>query len=120
MDGFVACAAPMEVVSFEILQKTASVLLKLKSAHHAMKYHTDFSLDKCVTDEFPTPQSVTATTMYDYFKKQLGEKTVRISSLEDLETDLSKDRHFLKFRNAVTVKTNLAYAMVRLANLQQN
>jgi tRNA G10 N-methylase Trm11/alkylated DNA repair dioxygenase AlkB len=184
MDGFVACAAPMEAVSSEILQKTASVLLKLKSAHHVMKYHTDFSLEECVTDEFPTPQLVTATTMYDYFKKQLGEKRVRISSLEDLETgtfratceriggphafqrpevesemggamaeyfypklrpkmedydvcvrvdivgyrvivgtqlnvcDLSKDRHFLKFRNAVTVKTNLAYAMVRLANLQ--
>merc|ERR1711937_583702 len=27
-------------------------------------------------------------------------------------------RHFARYRNAVTVKTNLAYAMVRLANLQ--
>lgn len=33
-------------------------------------------------------------------------------------SDLSKDRHFLKFRNAVTVKTNIAYAMVRLGNVQ--
>lgn len=33
-------------------------------------------------------------------------------------SDLSKDRHFLKFRNAVTVKTNIAYALVRLANAQ--
>jgi len=32
--------------------------------------------------------------------------------------DLSKGRHFARYRNAVTVKTNLAYAMVRLANLQ--
>jgi tRNA G10 N-methylase Trm11 len=32
--------------------------------------------------------------------------------------DLSKQRHFLKFRNAVTIKTNLAYAMVRLANIK--
>lgn len=32
--------------------------------------------------------------------------------------DLSKERHFLKFRNAVTIKTNLAYAMVRCANIQ--
>jgi alkylated DNA repair dioxygenase AlkB/tRNA1(Val) A37 N6-methylase TrmN6 len=32
--------------------------------------------------------------------------------------DLSKDRHFLKFRNAVAVKTNIAYAMVRLGNIQ--
>lgn len=31
--------------------------------------------------------------------------------------DLSKDRHFLKFRNAVTIKTNLAYDMVRLARI---
>jgi len=33
-------------------------------------------------------------------------------------SDLSKDRHFLTFRNAVAVKTNIAYAMVRLANIQ--
>lgn len=33
-------------------------------------------------------------------------------------SDLSKDRHFLKFRNAVTVKTNIAYALVRLGNIQ--
>ena len=32
--------------------------------------------------------------------------------------DLSKERHFLKFRNAVTIKTNLAYAMVRLAAIE--
>ena len=31
--------------------------------------------------------------------------------------DLSKQRHFLRFRNAVTLKTNLAYAMIRLANI---
>ena len=30
---------------------------------------------------------------------------------------LSKERHFLRFRNAVTIKTNLAYAMVRCANI---
>lgn len=33
-------------------------------------------------------------------------------------SDLSKDRHFLKFRNAVTVKTNIAYALVRLGNVK--
>jgi alkylated DNA repair dioxygenase AlkB/23S rRNA G2445 N2-methylase RlmL len=33
--------------------------------------------------------------------------------------DLSKGRHFARFRNAVTIKTNLAYAMIRLANIQQ-
>ena len=32
--------------------------------------------------------------------------------------DLSKERHFLKFRNSVTIKTNLAYAMVRLAGIK--
>ncbi|VEU39051.1 unnamed protein product [Pseudo-nitzschia multistriata] len=32
--------------------------------------------------------------------------------------DLSKGRHFARYRNAVTIKTNLAYAMVRLANLR--
>jgi 23S rRNA G2445 N2-methylase RlmL len=32
--------------------------------------------------------------------------------------DLSKERHFLRFRNAVTIKTNLAYAMVRCANIK--
>lgn len=32
--------------------------------------------------------------------------------------DLSKERHFRKFRNAVTIKTNLAYAMVRLAAIK--
>jgi tRNA G10 N-methylase Trm11/alkylated DNA repair dioxygenase AlkB len=31
--------------------------------------------------------------------------------------DLSKGRHFQRFRNAVTIKTNLAYAMIRLANI---
>ena len=34
--------------------------------------------------------------------------------------DISKGRHFLRFRNAVTIKSNLAYAMVRLANLPQD
>ncbi|KAL3936162.1 MAG: hypothetical protein SGBAC_008461 [Bacillariaceae sp.] len=33
--------------------------------------------------------------------------------------DLSKERHFLTFRNAVTIKTNLAYNMVRLADIKQ-
>mmetsp|Transcript_23002 Transcript_23002/g.46540 ORF Transcript_23002/g.46540 Transcript_23002/m.46540 type:complete len:735 (+) Transcript_23002:83-2287(+) len=32
--------------------------------------------------------------------------------------DLSKDRHFLRFRNAVTIKTNLAYSMIRCANIK--
>ena len=32
--------------------------------------------------------------------------------------DLSKQRHFLRFRNAVTLKTNLAYAMIRMANIK--
>ena len=32
--------------------------------------------------------------------------------------DLSKQRHFLRFRNAVTIKTNLAYAMIRCANIK--
>ena len=31
--------------------------------------------------------------------------------------DLSKGRHFLQYRNAVTIKSNLAYVMCRLANL---
>lgn len=33
--------------------------------------------------------------------------------------DLSKGRHFARYRNAVTIKTNLAYAMIRLANLKE-
>jgi 23S rRNA G2445 N2-methylase RlmL/alkylated DNA repair dioxygenase AlkB len=33
--------------------------------------------------------------------------------------DLSKGRHFARYRNAVTIKTNLAYAMIRLANLRE-
>ena len=32
--------------------------------------------------------------------------------------DLSKERHFLRFRNAVTIKTNLAYAMMKCANIR--
>ncbi|KAL9185091.1 hypothetical protein ACHAXT_002868 [Thalassiosira profunda] len=32
--------------------------------------------------------------------------------------DLSKGRHFLRFRNAVTIKTNLAYAMIGCANIK--
>jgi tRNA G10 N-methylase Trm11/alkylated DNA repair dioxygenase AlkB len=31
--------------------------------------------------------------------------------------DMAKGRHTLKYRNAVTIKTNVAYAMLRLANL---
>ena len=33
--------------------------------------------------------------------------------------DLSKGRHFARYRNAVTIKTNLAYAMIRLANVKE-
>jgi len=33
-------------------------------------------------------------------------------------SDLSKDRHFMKFRNVVTIKANLAYAIVRCAGIQ--
>ena len=32
--------------------------------------------------------------------------------------DISKGRHFLRFRNAVTIKVNLAYAMVRCGNIK--
>jgi len=32
--------------------------------------------------------------------------------------DLSKERHFIRYRNAVTIKTNLAYAMIRCANVK--
>ncbi|KAL3915800.1 MAG: hypothetical protein SGILL_005475, partial [Bacillariaceae sp.] len=32
--------------------------------------------------------------------------------------DMAKGRHTLKYRNAVTIKTNVAYAMLRLANLK--
>jgi 23S rRNA G2445 N2-methylase RlmL len=33
--------------------------------------------------------------------------------------DISKGRHFLRFRNAVTIKVNLAYAMIRCANIKE-
>ena len=33
--------------------------------------------------------------------------------------DMSKERHFLQFRNSVTIKTNLAYAMVRLGDIKK-
>jgi alkylated DNA repair dioxygenase AlkB/23S rRNA G2445 N2-methylase RlmL len=181
MDGFVACTAPSGVES-DTRAPVQSMLLKLRSAHHVLRYHTHFSLEDCVTDEFPTPQLVDGETLYQYFKKQLVEKKVSISSLEELGKgsfrvscdriggphafkaptvefeiggaiaeyfpdikpqmqdydeciradvvgnhvvvgtqlnvhDLSKGRHFIKFRNAVTLKTNLAFAMVRLANI---
>ena len=32
--------------------------------------------------------------------------------------DISKQRHFLRFRNSVTIKTNFAYAMIRCANIK--
>mmetsp|Transcript_34969 Transcript_34969/g.74608 ORF Transcript_34969/g.74608 Transcript_34969/m.74608 type:complete len:209 (+) Transcript_34969:184-810(+) len=32
--------------------------------------------------------------------------------------DLLKERHFLRFRNTLTIKTNLAYAMIRCANIK--
>ena len=34
-------------------------------------------------------------------------------------SDMSKERHFLQYRNMVTIKTNLAYAMVRLGNIKK-
>lgn len=185
LDGFVACCVPTnsDACDDALASKMQFMLLKLRSAHYILRYHTHFSLEDCVTDEFPTPNAVDGETLYQYVKKRLADGTISISSLEELKKgtfrvtcdriggphafqapnvefevggamseyyenikpkmedydvcvrvdvvgnhvvigtqlnvhDLSKERHFLKFRNAVTIKTNIAYAMVRLANIR--
>jgi 23S rRNA G2445 N2-methylase RlmL len=155
----------------------------MRSVHHILLYHTHFNLEECTTEECPTPELVSGDTLYRHFKKLLMEKSVVLSTLEELEEgtfrascdriggphafhypevaaemggaiseyyvpritpkmndydvcircdvignwvvvgtqlnvdDMSKDRHFLKFRNAVTIKTNLAYDIVRLGGI---
>ena len=186
MDGFVACCAPSSRVemSLDVLTKTSSTFLGLKSAHHLLSYHTHFHIEDCMGEEDTEPKHVCAERLYAYMRKQLSEGNVSISSLEELPKggtfrvrceriggphgfqapeveyevggamaehykkikpkmvdydvcvqvnvmgylvvvgtqlnvhDMSKERHFLKFRNAVTIKTNLAYAMVRLAAIE--
>eukprot|EP00980_Cylindrotheca_fusiformis_P008616 scaffold1830_cov117-Cylindrotheca_fusiformis.AAC.15 len=178
LDGFVACTAPTKEVPAMIIGKTTSLFLKLRSAQHILDYHCHFNLQECG----PEPALVDGETLYQFFKKQLVDGTMSISSLQKMGKgtfrvsceriggphafkapevefemggamsefypakpkmsdydvcvyvfvvgnvvavgtqlnvhDLSKERHFLKFRNAVTIKTNLAYAMVRLAAIK--
>jgi 23S rRNA G2445 N2-methylase RlmL len=186
LDGFVALttSSSRSTISKESRDRTASILLKMRSVHHILLYHTHFNLSECTTAECPTPELVSGETLYRYFKNVLVEKAVVLSTLEDLGEgsfrvscdriggphafhyaevaaevggaiseyyapnitpkmkdydvcirsdvvgnwvvlgtqlnveDMSKDRHFLKFRNAVTIKTNLAYDMVRLGDIK--
>ena len=184
LDGFVAvCTFPGEESSSTDDVMIRSTLLRLRSAHHVLKYHSHFHLQEATTEEFPAPEKVDGETLYQYVKKRLVDRSLKIDSLDALgkgtfrcscerlggphaftapnveyevggaiseyytnikpkmedydicvradlvgnnvvittqlnTQDLSKDRHFLKFRNAVTIKTNIAYVMVRLANLK--
>lgn len=181
--------------------------LRLRTAHHVLKYHDHFELSEVVdtsldellgtTTELKVDEeegqatiqtnligSITGEMIYEFYKKRLVSNQARISSLVTLEEgstfrttcerigcghgfqapeierevggamseyyshikpkmtsydinvrvdviatnvivgsqinidDLSKERHFIRYRNAVTIKTNLAYAMIRCANVK--
>lgn len=186
LDGYVALSTATETLPQSTLDKIAPLFVKLRSAHHVLRYHCHFHLQDCTTQECPTPSDVNGEAVYCYFKNLLVEKKVSISSLEEIVgdgtfrvscdriggphsfshpqlaaemggaiseyyeprikpkmedyhvhvradvagywvvvgtqlnvSDLSKERHFLQFRNMVTIKANLAYAIVRLAKIQK-
>ena len=186
LDGYVALSSPLDGLAETIIDRIVPLLIKLRSAHHLLRYHCHFPLSECVTQECPSPSDVNGETLYCYFKNLLLEKKVTISSLDELVgsgtfrvscdriggphafnhtqvaaemggaiseyyeprinpkmedydvhvrsdivgytvivgtqlnvLDMSKERHFLQFRNDVTIKTNLAYAMVRLGNIEK-
>lgn len=81
MDGFVACAGE---TTDDIIETTSSILLKLKSAHHVLKYHDHFDLIDLVTDKFPEPKSLDGESLYEFFKQRLQAGTVSIGSLNTL------------------------------------
>mmetsp|Transcript_27547 Transcript_27547/g.66205 ORF Transcript_27547/g.66205 Transcript_27547/m.66205 type:complete len:728 (+) Transcript_27547:2-2185(+) len=182
-----------------------SMLLKLQSVHHVMRYHTHFRLQDCVSesqrqqqqDEFKE-EMIPKEALYEHVKQLLMDEKMKVDLIEhasssnsssgggmggggsfrvsceriggphawqapdveyeiggafaeyyedknwrpkmrnyDVEIradvvgnqvligtqlnvqDLSKGRHFLQYRNAVTIKSNLAYVMSRLANLNR-
>lgn len=68
--------------------------------------------------EYYSPQAIPKMEDYDIHVRVdvVGSKVIIGTQLN--VDDLSKQRHFLRFRNAVSIKCNLAYIMVRLANLE--
>jgi len=189
-----------------VKQQMEETLLRLRSAHHILRYHDHFDLSQVLSALNPSIeekeeaaknvtseedgkeiskkiQSITGEMLYEYYKAKLVANTASIPSLANLEKggtfrascdrigsghgfqgpevereiggamseyyphikpkmndfdihiridvvstkvlvgtqinvdDLSKERHFLRFRNAVTIKTNLAYAMIKCANI---
>ncbi len=81
MDGFVACAAE---ATNDIIEKTSSFLLKLKSAHHVLKYHDHFDLIDLVNEKSTEPKSVDGESFYQFFKQRLSDGTASIKSLNEL------------------------------------
>lgn len=81
MDGFVACAA--ETTS-DVIEKTSSFLLKLKSAHHVLMYHDHFDLIDLLREQCTEPKSVDGESFYQFFKQRLIDGTASIKSLNEL------------------------------------
>lgn len=196
-DGFVACCRLADNIPDSqeqddaFLNKFSSMLLKLQSAHHVLRYHCHFRLQDCVESrEADDPdfkeERIPKEALYEHVNQRLTDGRLKINVMESSERggtfrvtceriggphawqapeveyeiggalaefyerhnwkpkmegydveirtdvvgkrvimgtqlnvyDLSKGRHFLKYRNAVTLKANLAYAMIRLANLK--
>lgn len=58
-------------------------LLRLRTAHHVLRYHCHFDLAQCCTDEFPTAETVDGETLYQYFKRRLVEGSASISTINN-------------------------------------
>jgi alkylated DNA repair dioxygenase AlkB/tRNA G10 N-methylase Trm11 len=191
IDGFVACCLPKKYNDDKhevLLTRLQSVLLKLRSVYHVIRYHHHFRLNDCrrpgqddAVEETMIPQEA----LYEYVKEKLLNGTIafhppsNISVLTfrvtceriggphawqapDVEYeiggaisqvmeahdwkvrmndydlciradvvgkyvvlgtqlnvhDMTKGRFVLKYHNAVTIKSNLAFVMIRLGNLQ--
>ncbi|KAG7374794.1 DNA-N1-methyladenine dioxygenase [Nitzschia inconspicua] len=211
IDGFVACCLPMEEMDTKessdendrrtktiMLSQMQSILLKLRSVYHVIRYHHHFRLNDCRrndgqdndTEEMMIPKEA----LYEYVRKILLNGTLSFGTHDDKNNnkstsedapavtfrvtcertggphswqapdveyeiggaisqvmevhgwkvkmndydlciradvigkyivvgtqinvhDMTKGRFVLKYHNAVTIKSNLAYVMLRLGNL---
>jgi alkylated DNA repair dioxygenase AlkB len=93
MDGYVAVCAPGGTTEALDATKAVAKLLRLRSAHHVMQYHTHFDLSDCCRSDIANqndngrPARVDGEAIYQYCKDCLAAGTMSISTMASFSAD---------------------------------
>lgn len=91
-DGWTAVSRPLNLDGYAAVCKASAditvekILLRLKSAHHVMRYHTHYDISECCTNEFPTAKDVDGERLYQHFRRLLEEKKASVDILLDMDS----------------------------------